>query len=204
MLYYYLVEILMIDKLIIATANKHKLIEIEAIFKEMKISAMPKEIPEILEDGKTFIQNSLIKAKAVYNFTKIPSLADDSGLCINSLKGNPGIYSARYGGENLSYKEKMQIILDKLKDKKDRSAYFITSAVCVLNEKYYIVAEGKVEGKIIESPRGFEGFGYDPIFMPNGFDITFAEMPLDKKNSISHRFIAMSKMKEILSCIYNY
>lgn len=204
MLYYYLVEILMIDKLIIATANKHKLIEIEAIFKETKISAMPKEIPEILEDGKTFIQNSLIKAKAVYNFTKIPSLADDSGLCINSLGGNPGIYSARYGGENLSYKEKMQIILDELKDKKDRSAYFITSAVCVLNEKYYIVSEGKVKGKIIESPRGFEGFGYDPIFMPNGFDITFAEMPLDKKNSISHRFIAMSKMKEILSCIYNY
>ena len=204
MLYYYLVEILMIDKLIIATANKHKLIEIEAIFKETKISAMPKEIPEILEDGKTFIQNSLIKAKSVYNFTKIPSLADDSGLCIDSLGGNPGIYSARYGGENLSYKEKMQIILDELKDKKDRSAYFITSAVCVLNEKYYIVAEGKVEGKIIESPRGFEGFGYDPIFMPNGFDITFAEMSLDKKNSISHRFIAMSKMKEILSCIYNY
>lgn len=194
----------MIDKLIIATANKHKLIEIEAIFKETKISAMPKEIPEILEDGKTFIQNSLIKAKSVYNFTKIPSLADDSGLCIDSLGGNPGIYSARYGGENLSYKEKMQIILDELKDKKDRSAYFITSAVCVLNEKYYIVSEGKVEGKIIESPRGFEGFGYDPIFMPNGFDITFAEMPLDKKNSISHRFIAMSKMKEILSCIYNY
>ena len=194
----------MIDKLIIATANKHKLIEIEAIFKETKISAMPKEIPEILEDGKTFIQNSLIKAKAVYNFTKIPSLADDSGLCINSLGGNPGIYSARYGGENLSYKEKIQIILDELKDKKDRSAYFITSAVCVLNEKYYIVAEGKVEGKIIESPRGFGGFGYDPIFMPNGFDITFAEMSLDKKNSISHRFIAMSKMKEILSCIYNY
>ncbi len=194
----------MIDKLIIATANKHKLIEIEAIFKETKISAMPKEIPEILEDGKTFIQNSLIKAKAVYNFTKIPSLADDSGLCINSLGGNPGIYSARYGGENLSYKEKMQIILDELKDKKDRNAYFITSAVCVLNEKYYIVVEGKVEGKIIESPRGFEGFGYDPIFMPNGFDITFAEMSLDKKNSISHRFIAMSKMKEILSCIYNY
>ena len=194
----------MIDKLIIATANKHKLIEIEAIFKETKISAMPKEIPEILEDGKTFIQNSLIKAKAVYNFTKIPSLADDSGLCVNSLGGNPGIYSARYGGENLNYKEKMQIILDELKDKKDRSAYFITSAVCVLNEKYYIVAEGKVEGKIIESPRGFEGFGYDPIFMPNGFDITFAEMSLDKKNSISHRFIAMSKMKEILSCIYNY
>lgn len=194
----------MINKLIIATANKHKLIEIEAIFKETKISAMPKEIPEIPEDGKNFIQNSLIKAKAVYNFTKIPSLADDSGLCINSLGGNPGIYSARYGGENLSYKEKMQIILDELKDKKDRSAYFITSAVCVLNEKYYIVAEGKVEGKIIESPRGFEGFGYDPIFMPNGFDITFAEMSLDKKNSISHRFIAMSKMKEILSCIYNY
>ena len=86
MLYYYLVEILMIDKLIIATANKHKLIEIEAIFKETKISAMPKEIPEILEDGKTFIQNSLIKAKAVYNFTKIPSLADDRDFVLIRLE----------------------------------------------------------------------------------------------------------------------
>ena len=98
----------------------------------------------------------------------------------------------------------MQMILNELKDKKDRSAYFITSAVCVLNEKYYIALEGKVDGKIIEEPKGFEGFGYDPIFMPNGFNITYAQMPLERKNSMSHRFIAMSKMKEILSCIYGY
>ena len=165
---------------------------------------MPSDIPEISEDGKTFMQNSFIKAKTVFDHTKIPSLADDSGLCINALGGNPGLYSARYGGENLSYKEKMQMILNELKDKKDRSAYFITSAVCVLNEKYYIALEGKVDGKIIEEPKGFEGFGYDPIFMPNGFNITYAQMPLERKNSMSHRFIAMSKMKEILSCIYGY
>lgn len=197
----------MLNKLIIATKNKHKLKEIETIFKGVSIpsiSSMPSDMPEIIENGETFMQNSLIKAKAVYARTKIPSLADDSGLCINSLGGKPGLYSARYGGENLGYKEKMQMILEELKDKKDRSAYFITSAVCVLNDKYYIAVEGKVNGKIIEEPRGLDGFGYDPIFMPEGFNITYAEMPEDKKNSISHRFIAMSKMKKILSCIYQY
>ena len=195
----------MIKKLIIATANKHKLSEIEFILKDgvKEIAPMPADI-EIEENGKTFMENSLIKAKAVYERTKIPSLADDSGLCINALGGKPGLYSARYGGENLSYKEKMQMILEELKDKEDRTAYFITSAVCILNEKYYIALEGKVDGNIIESPRGFEGFGYDPIFMPNGFNITYAEMPAKEKNLISHRFIAMSKMKKILSCIYEH
>ncbi len=195
----------MIKKLIIATANKHKLSEIEFILKDgvKEIAPMPADI-EIEENGKTFMENSLIKAKAVYEKTKIPSLADDSGLCINALGGKPGLYSARYGGENLSYKEKMQMILEELKDKKDRTAYFITSAVCTLNEKYYIALEGRVDGKIIESPRGFEGFGYDPIFIPNGFNITYAEMPAEEKNLISHRFIAMSKMKKILSCIYEH
>lgn len=196
----------MIKKLIIATANKHKLSEIESILKDCvkEILPMPSDISKIEENGETFMQNSLIKAKAVYDKTKIPSLADDSGLCINSLNGRPGLYSARYGGENLSYREKMQMILEELKDKKDRTAYFITSAVCMLNEKYYIALEGRVYGKIIEEPRGFEGFGYDPIFMPNDFNITYAEMSSEKKNSISHRFIAMSKMKEVLSCIYDY
>ena len=195
----------MIKKLIIATANKHKLSEIKSILKDgvKEIAPMPADI-EIEENGKTFMENSLIKAKAVYKKTKIPSLADDSGLCINALGGKPGLYSARYGGENLSYKEKMQMILEELKDKKDRTAYFITSAVCILNEKYYIALEGRVDGKIIESPKGFEGFGYDPIFMPNGFNITYAEMPAKEKNLISHRFIAMSKMKKILSCIYEH
>ena len=195
----------MIKKLIIATANKHKLSEIEFILKDgvKEIAPMPANM-EIEENGKTFMENSLIKAKVVYEKTKIPSLADDSGLCINALGGKPGLYSARYGGENLSYKEKMQMILEELKDKKDRTAYFITSAVCTLNEKYYIALEGRVDGKIIESPRGFEGFGYDPIFMPNGFNITYAEMPAEEKNLISHRFIAMSKMKKILSCIYEH
>uniref|UniRef100_UPI002638C9FF RdgB/HAM1 family non-canonical purine NTP pyrophosphatase n=1 Tax=uncultured Brachyspira sp. TaxID=221953 RepID=UPI002638C9FF len=146
---------------------------------------------------------SFIKAKAVYNYTKIPSLADDSGLCINALNGKPGIYSARYGGENLGYKEKMQMLLDELKDKDDRTAYFITSAVCVLDNNYYIAVEGRVNGKIIENPRGFKGFGYDPIFQPDGYDITYAEMNLEEKNSISHRALAMNKIKHILDNIYH-
>lgn len=196
----------MINKLVIATANKHKLTEIQNIFKDSakEILPMPADIGEIIEDGNSFIENSLIKAKAVYNHTKLPSLADDSGICINALNGEPGIYSARYGGENLGYKEKMQMILDKLKNTNDRTAYFITSAVCVLDENYYIALEGRVDGVIIESPKGFDGFGYDPIFKPNGYDITYAEMTLEQKNSMSHRAIAMNKMKEILYNINNF
>lgn len=196
----------MINKLVIATANKHKLIEIQNIFKDSakEILPMPSDIGEIIEDGNSFIENSLIKAKAVYNHTKLPSLADDSGICINALNGEPGIYSARYGGENLGYKEKMQMILDKLKNKNDRTAYFITSAVCVLDDNYYIALEGIVNGVIVESPKGFDGFGYDPIFKPNGYNITYAEMTLEQKNSISHRAIAMNKMKEILYNINNF
>lgn len=196
----------MISKLVIATANKHKLIEIQNIFKDSakEILPMPSDIGEIIEDGNSFIENSLIKAKAVYNHTKLPSLADDSGICINALNGEPGIYSARYGGENLGYKEKMQMILDKLKNKNDRTAYFITSAVCVLDDNYYIALEGIVNGVIVESPKGFDGFGYDPIFKPNGYDITYAEMTLEQKNSMSHRAIAMNKMKEILYTINTF
>ncbi|WP_278847378.1 RdgB/HAM1 family non-canonical purine NTP pyrophosphatase [Brachyspira pilosicoli] len=196
----------MINKLVIATANKHKLTEIQNIFKDSakEILQMPADIGEIIEDGNSFIENSLIKAKAVYNHTKLPSLADDSGICINALNGDPGIYSARYGGENLGYKEKMQMILDKLKNQNDRTAYFITSAVCVLDDNYYIALEGRVDGVIIESPKGFDGFGYDPIFKPNGYDITYAEMTLEQKNSMSHRAIAMNKMKEILYTINTF
>lgn len=196
----------MINKLVIATANKHKLIEIQNIFKNSakEILPMPADIGEIIEDGNSFIENSLIKARAVYNHTKLPSLADDSGICINALNGEPGIYSARYGGENLGYKEKMQMILDKLKNKNDRTAYFITSAVCVLGDNYYIALEGRVDGVIVESPKGFDGFGYDPIFKPNGYDVTYAEMTLEQKNSMSHRSIAMNKMKQILYNINNF
>ena len=195
----------MLDKLIIATSNEHKIKEIKNIFKDSikEIFPIPSDIGEIIENGNTFIENSLIKARAVYNHTKLPSLADDSGLCVNALDGRPGIYSARYGGENLGYKEKMRMLLDELKDKKDRTAYFITSAVCVLDDNYYIALEGIVNGKIIENPRGFDGFGYDPIFQPDGYNMTYAEMNLEEKNSMSHRAIAMKKMKDILFSIYH-
>lgn len=197
----------MIEKLVIATSNNHKVKEIEKILKGNSIKeilSMPSDIGEIIENGNTFLENSLIKAKAVYEHTKLPSLSDDSGICINALKGKPGIHSARFGGENVGYKEKMQIILDELKNYEDRSAYFITSAVCVLDSNYYISAEGRVDGTIVKKPRGFDGFGYDPIFKPNGYDITYAEMSLKEKNSISHRALAIKKINEILSNIEHF
>lgn len=194
----------MIEKLIIATTNNHKVKEIENIFHNSikEVLKMPNDIDNIIENGNTFFDNALIKAKAVYYHTKLPSLADDSGLCINALGGEPGIYSARYGGEELSYKEKMKLILEKLKNKSDRSAYFITSAVCMIDDNYFIAVEGIVNGRIIECERGVEGFGYDPIFIPDNYNITYAEMSLEEKNKISHRAIAMNKMKNILESIY--
>ena len=194
----------MLDKLVIATENKHKLKEIELIFNgsSIEILSMPKNIGKIEENGNTFIENSLIKAMTIYNHTKLPSLADDSGLCVNALNGRPGIHSARYGGEFLGYEDKIKMLLDELKYKNDRSAYFITSAVCVLDDNYYVALEGRVNGIIVNNAKGFDGFGYDPIFQPNGYNITYAEMSLEEKNHISHRAIAMKKMRDILYNIY--
>lgn len=194
----------MIKKIVLATSNKNKVKEIEYILNGVQILEMPKEIGEIEENGKTFFDNALIKAKQVYQYTKVPTMADDSGLCINSLDGKPGIYSARYGGENLSYNEKITLLLEELKNKKDRTAYFTTAIILILNDEYYIEVEGRINGTIIENPKGSNGFGYDPIFIPDGYNKTFAEMTKEEKNNISHRSIAINKLKEILKYIIEF
>lgn len=194
----------MINKLVIATGNEHKVKEIEMIFKDVvrEVLSLPKNAPQVVEDGKSFIENSKIKAFSSYNFTGIPSISDDSGLCVEALGGMPGIFSARYGGENVGYERKIDMLLRELKDKDIRKAYFVTAAVCVLDNNYYIALEGRVYGTIIDKPRGINGFGYDPVFLPDGFNKTYGEMSFEEKNSISHRYLAMEKMKNILSNIY--
>lgn len=196
----------MIDKLIIATKNKHKFEEMSVFFQDVvkNVLALPNDYKDIVEDGSTFLDNSLIKAKTSYESFLIPSLADDSGICIDSLGGRPGFLSARYGGEKTGYYEKIKLILNELKDikEKDRGAYFITSAVLVISKDYYIAVEGRVYGKIILKPKGLTGFGYDPIFLPDGYTKTYSEMSFEEKNKMSHRAIAMKKIKNILSLIH--
>ena len=193
-------------KIVLASSNKHKVQEINDIVKtkygeECDIEfVLPPEGFDPIEDGKTFEENSRIKAMEAWKLTKNWALADDSGLCIEALDGAPGLFSARYAE---TPQKRINRVLSEMQDKTNRAAEFVCAMTLVNPQgEVAFACKGICKGSITQKQAGTNGFGYDPIFMPNGFDITFAEMPLDKKNSISHRFIAMSKMKKILSCIY--
>jgi XTP/dITP diphosphohydrolase len=186
-------------KIYIATTNNHKIEEIKKILEdfEIEIEQSPKKI-EVEEDGKTFIENSVKKAYYYANILDAPVIADDSGLVIDYLGGFPGVMSARFL-EGKSYEEKMNEILKKLNNASDRSARF----VCVASfydptEGILISAEGVIEGKIAWEIRGTGGFGYDPIFIPEGYDKTFGELGEEVKREISHRSRAFRKLFSIL------
>jgi XTP/dITP diphosphohydrolase len=186
-------------KIYIATTNNHKIEEIKKILEdfEIEIEQSPKKI-EVEEDGKTFIENSVKKAYYYANILDAPVIADDSGLVIDYLGGFPGVMSARFL-EGKSYEEKMNEILKKLNNASDRSARF----VCVASfydptEGILISAEGVIEGKIAWEIRGNGGFGYDPIFIPKGYDKTFGELGEEVKREISHRSRAFRKLFSIL------
>lgn len=194
-------------RIIVATGNRQKFLEFERIFKELGIEAIfPKDINisvETEETGTTFLENAKIKAQAFTKETNLPCVADDSGLCIDALGGEPGIYSARYLGKDRPYQEKNQIILDRLSDvpKEKRLAHF-ESAIYLSSpsEKEGIYAIGKCEGYIGFEPRGENGFGYDPIFYVG--DKSYAEISSKEKDAISHRGRALNILKEQLSKIY--
>lgn len=191
-------------KLVFATHNNHKLREIQEIIgnsyeivglRELEIN---EDIPETAE---TLEGNAEIKAEYVYNKLGMDCFSDDTGLEINALQGAPGVYSARFAGENCSFQDNVNKVLRLLNGVSDRKACF-RSVICLImnGEKHFF--EGKVEGKIIEIQKGTEGFGYDPIFIPDGFAETFAEMPLEEKNAISHRGIATQKLIKFLHEIH--
>lgn len=191
-------------RFLIASNNAHKIKEFEKIFESLGFELVtPKKLgiscdPE--ENGSTFEENSLIKAREFFKLSGIPTVADDSGLCVNALGGEPGIYSARYGGFDDDNK-RLFFLLSNLEDKIDRSAYFNCTIACVLDDKTEFTVSGKVCGNIIKEPLGECGFGYDPIFVPEGYDMTFAQMSESQKNKISHRANALvafsKKLKEI-------
>lgn len=189
------------EKLLIATGNKHKVLEIQEILDLNNIHlelVTPKDLGcdlEPVEDGKSFKENAIIKAKFYYDLFKIPSLADDSGICINYLNGYPGIYSARFFGD-LDYKTKNEIVISMLKDAKDRGAQFVADIAFVDENGNVSTYEGINEGVIAFEQKGEKGFGYDPIFMIEEFNQTEAELGPEYKNEYSHRAKALKKWIE--------
>ena len=189
-------------KVLAATNNAHKVEEFKNLlgFVELDI-VQPKDIPnfpEIIEDGSTFEENSEIKALKSSNFACLPAFADDSGLVVDALGGRPGIYSARYAGEDATDTQRMEKLLEELKDESNRTARFVCVIAIAMNGKIIKTFRGEVEGVIAREPQGENGFGYDPIFIPTGYDTSFAELGSDIKDIISHRAQAMKGAKEFI------
>ena len=192
-------------KLILATSNKDKAREIAEILSDTPfvVTTMKEEgyDPEIVEDGKTFEENALIKARTVHALAEgAYVMADDSGLCIDALDGAPGIYSARFCGENSTYPEKFAKIFEMLKDvpEEKRTAKFVCSIAVVRPDGSEFTVRGEICGVLHEKPMGDGGFGYDPIFYVPEFGMTTAQMTKEQKNSISHRGKASRAMAEKL------
>jgi XTP/dITP diphosphohydrolase len=186
-------------KIVFATGNKGKLKEAREIFKDHEVISIKDIVcdfdPE--ETGDTFLQNAVIKAEAAFEFTNEDAvLSDDSGLVVPALNGDPGVYSSRYGGEDGNDALNRKKLLEEMKDISDRSAYFQCTAVLLKSDGSAIVKTGKCCGSIGFEEKGTSGFGYDPIFIPQGLEKTMAELTPDEKNALSHRGIAFRKIME--------
>ena len=186
-------------ELLVATHNIHKKEEIQQILGDkftVKSLADYDLHDEIVEDGDSFNANALIKAKYCFEKTGIPSLGDDSGLVVESLDGRPGIFSARYAG-NHDFAKNIEKVLDEMKGVENRKAYFIT-VLCYYDENGAQYFDGRAHGNLLTGNKGHKGFGYDPIFVPEGYEKTFAEMNPEDKNQISHRKQALDLFLDFL------
>lgn len=182
--------------LVFATHNQHKLVEINEMLENKFDLKSLTEIgchEDIVEDGTTLEANAQIKAKYVFKRYQVSCFADDTGLEVEALNGEPGVYSARYAGEQKKSEDNMQKLLDALATKNNRKARFRT-IICLKTSGAEHFFEGICEGEIVANKRGKKGFGYDPIFIPNGYTKTFAELPSEEKNKISHRGLAFQKL----------
>ena len=188
-------------KFIIASNNKAKVKELDRILNPLGITAVTAasegiDLGDVEETGKTFAENAYIKALAAYKKTGMPSVADDSGLMVDALNGEPGVYSARYADTD---KQRIEKLLFNLKGipTQERSAHFVSSVCCIIDENTVITAEGKCSGIITEEPHGQGGFGYDPVFMTDSGK-TFAELTAEEKDRISHRGRALRELYDKL------
>lgn len=189
-------------KIILATHNIHKMEEMKAVLKDFQVDVLTlddfPEIGEIPETGETLEENALLKARTVNKLSGFPAVGDDTGLEVNALDGDPGVYSARYAGENVTYSNNVNKLLSEMINKNDRSAQFRTVTAFVDGEDE-IIAEGKIDGLITKEPKGNYGFGYDPVFYIPKMKRTFAELSAEEKNRISHRGLALQKLCKLLS-----
>ena len=186
-------------ELLVATHNVHKKEEIQQILgNDFTVKSLTDYNihEEIVEDGDSFNANALIKAKYCFEKTGIPSLGDDSGLVVEGLDGRPGIFSARYAGDH-DFAKNMEKVLSELEGEENRKAYFIT-VLCYYDENGARYFEGKAHGNLLTEDKGHKGFGYDPIFVPEGYEMTFAEMNPEDKNRISHRKQALDLFLDFL------
>lgn len=183
-------------KLVFASNNAHKLEEVRAKvpygFEVVSLKEVLGEV-EIIEDGVTLEENASIKSKFVFERTGLNCFADDTGLEIDALNGEPGVYSARYAGEGCSFDDNVNKVLKNLGETENRNARFRTVISLIIDGEETLL-DGEVKGVITSDKRGVEGFGYDPIFLPDGFDQTFAELSIAEKNEISHRGRAVAKL----------
>ena len=189
-------------KIFFFSKNKDKIKEVKNLLKNYRIFVLSINDLDVLkepeENGRSFAENAKIKSDYGFNNTNIPCFADDSGICIEALKGKPGVLSKRYFNKFKSEKECLLNIVKLVESNGNNKAYFKTSICLTLKNSFSISFEGKIKGKITEDILGSSGFGYDPIFMPDGYKETFAQMTLRKKNLISHRSIAIKKLINFL------
>lgn len=190
-------------KVIFATTNKGKAKEVKDLFKNTgyEIFSLSDfgDKSDIEENGHTFEENAIIKAKYIYDKYKVPVIADDSGLLVEQLNGNPGVYSARYAGEKCSYADNNRKILYELVQfPEPHIAKFVCTAVYYDGDSNIVISSDELTGIIINEFRGANGFGYDPIFVPDSSELTLAEMSLEEKNKISHRSKAFNRLKEMM------
>jgi XTP/dITP diphosphohydrolase len=191
------------DPLVLATRNAAKLRELSRILGEQVplagLDAFP-GAPDVPETGATFEENALLKARAIAQYTGLPAVADDSGLCVDALNGMPGVLSARWAGGHGDDKANLDLVLAQIADVPDtrRGARFVCAAALVDGAREVVVT-GTVAGRLTREPRGSGGFGYDPIFLPDGFDLTTAEMTPEAKDEISHRGRAFRALAEFIT-----
>ncbi len=191
--------------IIAASSNAHKIKEIQAIMSKFRMQVVSRDeagVPafEIEEDGETFEENSLKKASEIMKITGQITIADDSGLMVDYLGGAPGVYSARFAGEECDDTKNNNKLLTLLKglSPKEKTAKFVSVITLMFPDGTAIVARGECKGRIIDTPTGENGFGYDPLFVPDGYDKTFAQLSEDEKNAISHRAKALEKLEILL------
>ncbi|HZP51606.1 MAG TPA: RdgB/HAM1 family non-canonical purine NTP pyrophosphatase [Actinocrinis sp.] len=196
-------------RVVLATRNRHKIDELHAILAatgvEVELLGVGDfaDLPDVRETGVTFAENALLKAVDVAGRTGLPAIADDSGLCVDVLGGAPGIFSARWAGKHGDDKANLDLLLAQLADVADshRQAHFACAAALALPGGGQVVREGRIDGTLLHAPRGTNGFGYDPIFRPDGYDRTTAEMPAEEKNAISHRTRAFQALAKDLATL---